>query len=184
MEKIGLEDQENKKDELEKLLSNKVQLPSDFIDKITDKIYLGDIEGATDFDYLSKEKINNVLSIIHIPIDYTEEDKINHKVINVDDFEDVNIIKYFKECIDFIEKSDKVFVHCMCGISRSPSIVIAYLMWKTHCSYFDAYFFVKNRRPFIGPNNGFIKQLQIFENLLKENDYDLNKIDFNSISIK
>ena len=152
MEKIGLEDQENKKDELEKLLSNKVQLPSDFIDKITDKIYLGDIEGATDFDYLSKEKINNVLSIIHIPIDYTEEDKINHKVINIDDFEDVNIIKYFKECIDFIEKSDKVFVHCMCGISRSPSIVIAYLMWKAHCSYYDAYFFVKNRRSFICPN--------------------------------
>ena len=72
----------------------------------------------------------------------------------------------------------------MCGISRSPSIVIAYLMWKAHCSYYDAYFFVKNRRSFICPNEGFVKQLKIFENLIKTNDYDLNKIDLNSIDIK
>ena len=62
--------------------------------------------------------------------------------------------------------------------------MIAYLMWKAHCSYYDAYFFVKNRRPFIDPNDGFINQLKIFEDLLKKNNYDLNKIDFNSISIK
>ena len=97
--------------------------------------------------------------------------------------DEVNIIKYFKECIEFIEKADKVFVHCLCGVSRSATIVIAYLMWKAHCGYYDAYFFVKNRRCFIAPNDGFVHQLKIFENLLKSNEYDLNKIDFNSISI-
>ena len=56
-------------------------------------------------------------------------------------------------------------------------------MWKAHCSYYDAYFFVKSRRPFIDPNDGFLRQLKIFEDLLKNNEYDLNKIDFNSISI-
>ena len=168
---------------LQRLLTNKEQLPSDFIDKITDKVYLGDIDGSTDFDYFKQEKINNVLSIINKPHEYNEEDKINHKLINIDDLDDVNIIKYFKECIEFIEKADKVFVHCMCGVSRSSTIVIAYLMWKAHCSYYDAYFFVKNRRPFIDPNDGFVRQLKIFEDLLKNNEYDLNKIDFNSISI-
>ena len=169
--------------ELSKLLTNKEQLPSDFIDKITDKIYLGDIDGASDFDYFSKEKINNVLSIINRPPDYSDEKNINHKINSIEDFDDENIIKYFKECIEFIEKADKIFVHCMCGISRSSAIVIAYLMWKAHCSYYDAYFFVKNRRPFIDPNDGFVKQLKIFEELLKKNDFELNKIDFNSISI-
>ena len=104
-------------------------------------------------------------------------------MILIDDEETENIIQYFKECIDFIENSDKIYIHCICGISRSTSIVIAYLMWKTHCSYYDAYFFVKNRRPFIDPNEGFIKQLEIFEDLLQKNNYDLNKIDFTSISI-
>ena len=175
--------EQDQKSELQKLLTNKDQIPSDFIDKITDKVYLGEIDGAKDFDYFKKEKISNVLSIINKPHEYNEEDKINHKRINLDDLDDVNIIKYFKESIEFIEKADKVFVHCLCGVSRSATIVIAYLMWKAHCSYYDAYFFVKSRRPFIDPNDGFVRQLKIFENLLKSNEYDLNRIDFNSISI-
>ena len=51
--------------ELEKLLTNKDQLPSRYIDKITDKIYLGDYEGTKDLDYFSKEGITHVLSIIN-----------------------------------------------------------------------------------------------------------------------
>ena len=175
--------EEDQKSELQKLLTNKKQVPSGFIDKITDKVYLGDIDGSKDFDYFKEEKISNVLSIINKPFEYNKEDKINHKIINIDDQDNANIIKYFKECIDFIEKADKVFVHCICGISRSSTIAIAYLMWKAHCNYYDAYFFVKNRRPFIDPNDGFVRQLKIFESLLKSNEYDLNKIDFNSISI-
>ena len=170
--------------ELKKLLTNQDQIKSDFIDKITDKIYLGDIDGASDFDYFSKEGITNVLSVIHRPPDYADEDKINHKIIKIDDLDDENIIQYFKECIEFIEKADKIYIHCMCGVSRSSTIVIAYLMWKAHCSYYDSYFFVKSSRSFINPNDGFVKQLKIFEDLLQKNDYDLNKINFKSISIK
>ena len=69
----------------------------------------------------------------------------------------------------------------MCGISRSSTIVIAYLMWKTQATYNEAYFFVKNRRKFIPPNDGFVQQLKIFEKLLKDNNYDLNKIKFDKI---
>ena len=170
--------------ELEKLLTNKTQLHSEYTDKITDKIYLGDIEGFNDFDYFSKEKITHILSLIDVNINIPEFYKIKHKLISIEDEENVNLIKYLKECIQFIESADKIYIHCMCGISRSPSIVIAYLMWKAHCSYYDAYFFVKNRRSFICPNDGFVEQLKLFENLIKKNDYDLNKIDFNSIKIK
>ena len=167
--------------ELEKLLTNKTQLHSEYTDKITDKIYLGDIEGFNDFDYFSKEKITHILSLIDVNINIPEFYKIKHKLISIEDEENVNLLKYLKECIEFIESADKIYIHCMCGISRSPSIVIAYLMWKAHCSYYDAYFFVKNRRSYICPNDGFVEQLKLFENLIKKNDYDLNKIDFNNI---
>ena len=56
-------------------------------------------------------------------------------------------------------------------------------MWKTHSTFNDVYFFVKKRRPEIDQNNGFRKQLKIFQDLLKENNYDLTKIDFESIKI-
>ena len=152
---------------------NKDQLPSRYIDKITDKIYLGDYEGTKDLDYFSKEGITHVLSIINdIPVEFSEKDIITHKLLNIKDEENSNLIKYFKECIEFIEKANKIFIHCACGISRSPTIVIAYLMWKTHCSYNDTFLFVKNRRKLISPNDGFVKQLKIFEDMIKKNNYD------------
>ena len=174
--------------ELESLLTDKNQIPSKSIDKITDKIYLGDVEGTEDLNYFSKEKITHVLSLNdldpkYITISFPESSNIIHKMVPISDEENFNLFKYLKECIEFIENSNKIYIHCMCGISRSPSIIIAYLMWKTHCNYYDAYFFVKNRRNFISPNDGFIKQLLLFEKILKENNYDLNKIDFNKINL-
>ena len=168
--------EQDQKSELQKLLTNKKQVPSGFIDKITDKVYLGDIDGSKDFDYFKEEKISNVLSIINKPFEYNKEDKINHKIINIDDQDNVNIIKYFKECIDFIEKADKIYIHCMAGVSRSASIVIAYIMWKEHKNYNEAFAFVKKYR-FIYPNFGFVYQLKYFGKLLIENKYDLDKIE-------
>ena len=153
------------------------------IDKITDKIFLGSIEGLSEYDYFKKEQIENILSITSdspkIPVDKN----INHKVIIIDDFFSENIIKYFKECIEFIENSNKIYIHCTCGVSRSATIVLAYLMWKTHLDFDDIYSFVKKRRPEIDPNNGFRRQLKLFQKLLKENNYDLNKINFIDINI-
>ena len=163
--------------ELEKLLSDKSQPPSEYIDKITDKIYLGDIEGANDFNYLTKEKITHILSLIDINLQIPSTIGIEHKLIEIEDEENQNLIKHIKECFRYIENSKKIFIHCMCGISRSPSIVIAYLMWKTRCSLDDTYAFVLSRRIYIGPNDGFMEQLKFFDKLLKEKNYNLNEID-------
>lgn len=148
---------------------------SKYIDKVTDKIYLGCINGANEIEYLQKENVTSILSMIG-PNSPELSDHFNQKIIDVDDFPSNNIIQFFKECIEFIETSSKTYVHCMCGISRSSTIVIAYLMWKTKATYYESYFFVKNRRKYIAPNDGFVQQLKIFEKQLKDNDYDLSKI--------
>ena len=151
------------------------------IDKITDKIYLGGIKGLSENDYFQKEKINAILSVTNELPDINIDVNIKRKIIEIDDLFSENIIKYFKECIDFIENNGKIFIHCTCGVSRSASIVIAYLMWKTHSTFNNTYLFVKKRRPEIDPNNGFRKQLNIFHKLLEENDYNLDKIEFEKI---
>ena len=153
------------------------------IDKITDNIYLGGIKGLTEKDYFIKEKINGILSVTDEVSENDIENNVKHKVIKVDDLYSENIIKYFKECINFIENNGKIFIHCTCGVSRSATIVIAYLMWKTHSTFNTTYLFVKKRRPEIDPNNGFRKQLNIFQKLLQENDYDLDKIEFEKIIV-
>ena len=49
-------------------------------------------------------------------------------------------------------------------------------MWKTHASYDEEFTFVKKRRSCIEPNNLFVMQLKKLNNLLKTNNYDLQKI--------
>ncbi len=104
--------------------------------------------------------------------------------MNFEDCLSQNIIPYIKECIEFIENSNKILIHCSCGISRSPTIVIAYLIWKTHSSFNQVLNFVQSRRSSIEPSIGFKKQLKNFEKIIKKNGYDIQNIDSKSINVK
>ncbi|KNE57488.1 hypothetical protein AMAG_03197 [Allomyces macrogynus ATCC 38327] len=54
-----------------------------------------------------------------------------------------------------------VLVHCMCGVSRSAAVVIAFLMWRARLSFRKAYEYVRARRP-ISPNMHLVCQLVEF----------------------
>jgi hypothetical protein len=168
---------------LDKLITNELITKSNNIDKITDKIYLGDEEGAKELDFFKNENIHNILSIMESPPTYPTELNINHKTIILEE-KLKNFIPYLRECIDFIEKSDKIFVHCSCGMNRSPAIVIGYLMWKTHNNFNLVYNYMQKRRPRVELTMGFVSQLKKFDKLLKSNNYNLNTIDSNSKIIK
>ncbi|CAK9262803.1 unnamed protein product [Sphagnum jensenii] len=57
------------------------------------------------------------------------------------------------------EQGGRVFVHCCQGVSRSTSLVIAYLMWRDGRSFEDAFQDVKAARGVTNPNMGFACQL-------------------------
>ena len=152
------------------------------MDKITENVWLGNIEAAENIGNLKKEGITKVLCLIDInEPTYAEEDKLNQKIFGISDIPTQNIIKYFGKCFDFIKGNEKILVHCMAGASRSATVVIAYVMWSQKVSFDDAYKMVREKRSCVFPNGGFIDQLKMFEKLLTENDYDLNKIDFDNI---
>lgn len=62
------------------------------------------------------------------------------------------------------QEKTKTLVHCFGGVSRSPSVIIAYLMERErNLSLAEAFASVFSNRPYISPNDGFWKALQVFE---------------------
>jgi dual specificity phosphatase 12 len=56
-----------------------------------------------------------------------------------------------------------LLVHCLAGVSRSATAVIAFLMMKYKMSRDSALAEVKSKRRVIDPNDNFMRQLQIWE---------------------
>ena len=69
------------------------------------------------------------------------------------------------------------YTHCQLGKSRSASIVIAYIMYKNKLHFSDAFDFVRSKRGYAFPNEGFQWQLEDFDIILSNFDYDLDKCD-------
>ncbi len=74
------------------------------------------------------------------------------------------------------QQKNKVFVHCSGGVSRSPSIVIAYVMRENRWTLRQSFLYVRQRRPGIKPNVSFMQQLLQFERELLGGDESANSI--------
>ena len=158
------------KQEIFNLYMNKTTLSPSY-DQITEKLFLGNEDTARDKAILNKLNISNIL-ICAEGCEPFFKDEYKYKILYIDDAIDENILSWLQEAFEFIDSSEKnIYIHCVMGISRSPSIVIAYLMYKNKISYEEAYDFVKNKRNVINPNSGFQDQLKKFEKILKENNY-------------
>lgn len=98
---------------------------------------------------------------------------IHCKCINIADNSEQILAKFFDEAHQFIDEARRkkcnVLVHCLAGISRSPTIAIAYLMRVNSLRLQDAYNLVKQCRPQIDPNLSFVGQLMIYEKSLEGN---------------
>ena len=152
------------------------------MDKITDKVYVGGYEGAENEELQKQNNIKRVLSCMGYLSPKYKDKTIKQKIIELDDTPTTNIIQYFMESLRFIDETDeKVFVHCFAGVSRSATLVIAYLMWKMRKGYREIFDFVNNNRP-ICPNLGFFKQLKIFEQKLKDANYIIDKVDLSDVT--
>ena len=160
------------KREIFNLYMNKVNLYPSY-EQITNKIYLGNEDTARDKEILNKLNISNIL-ICAEGCEPFFPNEFKYKILYIDDAIDENILSWLKEAFEFIDSSiNNIYIHCAMGISRSPTIVISYLMYKKKMKYKEAYDFVKEKRKVISPNSGFQEQLKKFETILEENNYIL-----------
>lgn len=91
--------------------------------------------------------------------------RFEYKQFEIDDDEGENLHVYFDSGTEFIHKHREygaVLVHCAAGISRSASLVIAYLIRYENMNYDTAFAKVKEGREFINPNRSFEAQLRAY----------------------
>jgi protein-tyrosine phosphatase len=158
-------------------------------DEILPNLYLGSAKASKDLDGLSSLGITHILNIAgrqHFPssfvykksffkdkdsqINAISSTELNGKEEEEEEVEEESQILNQAQLIDIFEwmdvqlkekKKNKIFVHCMAGISRSASIVIGYLVWSKRFTIPQAYSHVKNIRSRIRPR--FLKQLTPME---------------------
>ncbi|XP_060714942.1 dual specificity protein phosphatase 3 [Tachysurus vachellii] len=158
-------------------------LPAQHFNEVFPRIYIGNAFVAQNVMRLQRLGITHILntaegnSFMHVNTnaEFYAGSGITYHGIKANDTEQFNLCAFFEEGADFIEKAlahangkGKVYVHCREGYSRSPTMVIAYLMLRHKMDVRVATATVRHKRE-IGPNDGFLRQLcQLNEKLVKE----------------
>lgn len=141
------------------------------LDEIENGLFLGNLTAAMNMDTLKSLNINHILTMDSVPLPtyITEKSFLTTKYVHISDVPKEDILHHLDECIEFINialnKNQKILVHCYYGVSRSSSIIIAYIMKKYNLEYNQAFEFVKSKRIYVQPNSGFVFQLKLYKRM-------------------
>uniref|UniRef100_A0A8P4KU13 Dual specificity protein phosphatase 15 n=1 Tax=Dicentrarchus labrax TaxID=13489 RepID=A0A8P4KU13_DICLA len=137
---------------------------------------------ARDGELLAKHNITHILSIHDTAAPILEG--MTYLCISAADHSKQNLTQYFRDSIMFIHESrlkgEGCLVHCVAGVSRSVTLVVAYIMTVTGRGWVESLAAVRAARPCAGPNLGFLRQLEEFENTELTEKLDNNNDDENS----
>ncbi|KAF8218997.1 phosphatases II [Tricholoma matsutake] len=120
------------------------------------------------------EELHKELGITHVVTmcDYYPSTGDNHLVIPIYDAPYADVLTHLPQTCQFIENAlqqgGRVLVHCFSGISRSPTVIAAYMMKTRKISHTDAISYIEMRQWKVNPNHGFITQLKVYGDC----DYD------------
>uniref|UniRef100_V9L3I2 Dual specificity protein phosphatase n=1 Tax=Callorhinchus milii TaxID=7868 RepID=V9L3I2_CALMI len=162
--------------DLHRLLWTKAE--SGHVDQVWPNLYLGDAWTARDKATLQRLKITHILNSAHGKFnintganDYKDM-LIHYYGIEAFDSPDFNLSVFFYSAAKFIRAGlntpgGRVFVHCAMGMSRSATLIFAFLMICEKMTLVEAITAVSPHRN-TSPNAGFLGQLQELDRSLMQ----------------
>ncbi|CAM1321057.1 DUSP3 (predicted) [Pycnogonum litorale] len=149
-----------------------ITLPTDAYNEVYRNIYISDSSTALSTIMLRNMGMTHVVNaamgkdrmmgLVNTTQSYYNSSNIKFFGVEAIDVSPFRLERYFHQTADFIDEalSDDgcVLVHCQQGVSRSTTLVLAYLMIKKNMSVQQAMKQVRKHRDIL-PNDGFLKQL-------------------------
>ncbi|KAJ5173551.1 dual specificity phosphatase Yvh1 [Penicillium coprophilum] len=162
--------------------------------QIVPGLVLGNVQSSWNIKMLMDNRIKAIVSLSDGPWalwrSHTRRavPEDHHKWVQAADSPTQDLLKYMRDICDFIDqlaspelsslaslpvdaqhitddKPEAIMIHCDLGISRSPTVVIAYLMCKLHIPQTEALEFVRMKQTPIRvrPSTNFARQLQVWD---------------------
>eukprot|EP00158_Paraphelidium_tribonemae_P006786 Partr_v1_DN27973_c1_g1_i4_m11662 putative DSPc len=132
---------------------------------IPNSLYLGSQDSALDSRERERIGFTHILNLAY-PLDYGDRSICTAYIPLLDLPDQQSQVSHVcSKATKFIhdtitDERNRCLVHCNAGISRAPFIVIAYLIKYRDMPLSEAYDLVKQKRPAIRPNEGFMRYLQ------------------------
>ncbi|KAK2549978.1 Dual specificity protein phosphatase 19 [Acropora cervicornis] len=114
--------------------------PDDKIYKVQGELYISSQTGAENFEELKKHNITHILN------------EFKYNTVEILDLPDTNISGHFAAF--------------NAGVSRSATVILGYLMHTERLTLEESMKILKEARPCVKPNEGFLRQLQDYQRQL------------------
>jgi protein phosphatase slingshot len=136
---------------------------------VDDSLYLGSFYNAEDLAWAQEVKVKFVINMT-VPAEGHQEKRlpgVTYAHFPLEDVPAADILAHLSPCVHLITAAiasgNVVLVHCMQGVSRSATVAAAYLMKKNKWTVKQALEHLKARRDIVKPNEGFLKQLESYQ---------------------
>ncbi|OAV88893.1 hypothetical protein PTTG_01350 [Puccinia triticina 1-1 BBBD Race 1] len=147
--------------------TDRLNPPEERMQQVLPRLFIGDLTAAQSLQALKDSQIRNVVSVIKHS--YPHHPGFNHLSVPLDDTERTNICEWFDTVASWIQarlddpNGYGVLIHCVAGVSRSTTLLAAYLMKAYRLTTDEAVGFIASKRPQVQPNDFFFHQLEMYE---------------------
>ena len=132
--------------------------------QITPNLFMSGYDSACDYKSLNHLGISHIINLTSKQCPNSNFSKIEYSSFSLSDNPEFDLKPYIDEILQIIlakmRQGKRVLVHCKMGISRAPSIIIAYLIKSVGMTYEKAFDYILNINSRVSPNLGYLMQLE------------------------
>jgi protein-tyrosine phosphatase len=170
----------NKKKRILKLNKKKIQANADESDQckqtgndsvkkkaifqIETHLFCSGYHTAQNKQLLELNKISHIINLTAHKYKNLHEDIVSHSSFSFSDHENFDLTSRLQPVLDILKeklsKKENVLVHCQKGISRAPSVIMAFLILHRQMTFEESLKLVQKQNPEAYPNLGFLMHLK------------------------